>query len=358
MGRRLSLSDLQRQLAAQPPVLDGLTVLSGDEPLLLTEAADSLRQAAASAGFSQRTSLVLDARSDWSAVLAATQNISLFGDLTLLDLKLPSGKPGKTGGDTLAQLASLIESGAIDHTRVVLTLPRLDKATRTSKWCAALLQSASLVEIPTIERAALPDWIGQRLARQKQNLGRDSLEWMADKVEGNLLAAHQEIMKLGLLYPEGLLTHEQVEQAVLDVARYDVNALRNAMLEGQSRRALTILDGLHAEGEALPLVLWAVTEELRALAQLVHAQARRGDIPSLMRQLRVFGPREALLRQALSKAPAALWSTSLLHAHDIDRLVKGLPTQGRLQDAWEELARLVARVAIVCAGRRTPRPAR
>ncbi len=352
MGRRLSLSDLEKQLAARPPVLDGLTVLSGDEPLLLTEAADSLRAAAAAAGFSQRTSLMLDARSDWSAVLAATQNISLFGDQTLLDLKLPSGKPGKPGADTLTQLASLVDSGAISHTRVVLTLPRLDKATRGSKWCAALLQSATLVEVPTIERAALPNWIGQRLARQKQTLDRNSLEWMADKVEGNLLAAHQEIMKLGLLYPEGALTHEQVEQAVLDVARYDVNALRNAMLEGQTRRALTVLDGLRAEGEALPLVLWAVTEELRALAQLAHAQSSRRDVSSLLRQLRVFGPRESLLKQALAKAPAALWPAALLHAHDVDRLIKGLPTEGRLQDAWEELARLIARVAISCASRR------
>ncbi|MCB5362516.1 DNA polymerase III subunit delta [Pusillimonas sp. CC-YST705] len=358
MGRRLSLSDLNRQLAAQPASLDPLYVLSGDEPLLLTEAADSLRSAASAAGFSQRTSLMLDARSDWSAVLAATQNISLFGDQTLLDLKLPSGKPGRTGGDTLVQLASLLESGAIAHTRVVLTLPRLDKATRTSKWCAALLNIASLVEIPTIERAALPEWIGQRLARQKQTLGRDSLEWMADKVEGNLLAAHQEIMKLGLLYAEGALTHEQVEQAVLDVARYDVNTLRQAMLDGQARRALTVLDGLRAEGEALPLVLWAVTEELRALAQLAHAQAKRGDIAALLRQLRVFGPREALLRQAVGKAPAGLWSTALLHAHDIDRLIKGLPTTGRLNDAWEELTRLVARIAVVCSARRSPRPSR
>ena len=358
MGRRLSLPDLNRQLAAQPPVLDGLYVLSGDEPLLLTEAADALRAAAAAAGFSQRTSLMLDARSDWSAVLAATQNISLFGDQTLLDLKLPSGKPGKTGADTLAQLAALTDSGAISHTRVILTLPRLDKATRSSKWCAALLQSATLVEIPTIERNALPDWISQRLSRQKQTLSRDSLEWMAEKVEGNLLAAHQEIMKLGLLYPEGTLTHEQVEQAVLDVARYDVNALRNAMLGGQARRALTVLDGLRAEGEALPLVLWAVTEELRALAQLAHAQSSRGDVLSLLRQLRVFGPREALLKQALAKTPPALWPAALLHAHDIDRLIKGLPTEDRLQDAWEELARLIARVAITCAGRRAPRPSR
>lgn len=357
MGRRLSLSDLGRQLSAQPPKLDGLYLLSGDEPLLLTEAADSLRAAATVAGFNQRTSLVLDARSDWSAVLGATQNISLFGDQTLLDLKLPSGKPGKTGADTLGQLAGLVESGAITHTCIVLTLPRLDKTTRSSKWCAALLQAGSLVEIPTIERTALPDWISQRMSRQQQSLERDTLEWMADKVEGNLLAAHQEIMKLSLLYPEGRLSHEQVEQAVMDVARYDINTLRSAMLEGQTRRALTVLDGLRAEGEALPLVLWAVSEELRALSRLAHAQGRPQDTAALFRQLRVFGPRESLLKQALVRAPAALWSTALLHAHDIDRLIKGLPTTGRLMDAWEELARLVARVAVTCA-RRAPRPSR
>jgi len=356
MGRTLSPADLLRQLASQPPAMDALYLLASDETLLLNEAADSLRSAAAAAGFTQRTSMVLDSQSDWGAVLAASRSVSLFGDMTLLDLKLPGGKPGRNGADALVQLAQLVQRGSLEQTCVLLLLPRLDKATRSSKWCNALLQAATLVEIPAIARAALPQWIGQRLARQNQQLHPDSLEWMADKVEGNLLAAHQEIMKLALLYPEGVLTHEQLEQAVMDVARYDLNALRSAMLQGQPRRTLHVLDGLRAEGQALPLVLWAVSEELRALSRLAHvAQTAPQNIAALMRQLRVFGPREALLKQALQCTSAALWDKALLHAHDIDRLIKGLPTQGRLVDAWAELARLLARVALSTA---RSRPAR
>jgi len=346
MARSLSLPELNRQLASQSVRLDGLYLLAGDEPLLLNEAADSLRTVAASAGYTQRASFVLDAASDWSAVLAAGRTVSLFGDMTLLDLKLPGGKPGKTGSEALIQLAQSVQNGGLAQTCVLLLLPRLDKTTRASKWCSALVQAGTLVEIPAIARAALPQWIARRLAQQHQQLDADSLQWMADRVEGNLLAAHQEIMKLGLLYPQGHLTHEQVEQAVLDVARFDLNALRSAMLQGQPQRTLHVLDGLRAEGQALPLVLWAVTEELRALSRLSHAPQGRTD---LMRQLRVFGPREALIRQALQRTSAALWERALLHAHDIDRLIKGVPPEGRLPDAWSELSRLLARIAISCA---------
>jgi len=346
MGRVLSPADLQRQLEHQPCALDGLYLLASDETLLMNEAADALRSAAASAGFTQRTSLVLDSHSDWSAVLAASRTVSLFGDMTLLDLKLPTGKPGKNGADALIQLAQLIQNGSLAQTCVLLLLPRLDKTTRSSKWCSALLQAATLVEIPSITRTALAQWIGQRLARQNQQLDNDSLEWMADKVEGNLLAAHQEIMKLALLYPEGAISFEALEQAVMEVARYDLNALRTAMLQGQPRRALHVLDGLKAEGQALPLVLWAVSEELRALSRLAHSPH---NAAALMRQLRVFGAREALLKQALQRTSATLWDNALLHAHDIDRLIKGIPTQGRLTDAWSELSRLIARIALSCA---------
>lgn len=325
--------------------LDGLYVVSGDEPLLVTEALDSLRALASKAGYLERTSLVMDARSDWSAVMGATQNVSLFGDRRLIELKLPGGKPGKTGGDTLASLARLCADGGLPDTVVSISLPRLDRATRNSKWATALEQAGHFVEVPTIGRPQLPDWIQQRMARQGQRLEPQSLEWMADKVEGNLLAAHQEILKLGLLHPEGPISPKDVEQAVLNVARYDVFGLRDAMLSGQAERALRILSGLRAEGEGLPLVLWAVGDEIRLLARLAAIQAERGDIGNAMRQQRVFGQREQLLRQTLRRLPARHWPAAVQHAHDVDRLIKGLKTPGRLDDPWEELARLVLRVA-------------
>ncbi|NGM87454.1 DNA polymerase III subunit delta [Parapusillimonas sp. SGNA-6] len=347
MGRRLDADSLLFQLKKNPPPqLDNLYVISGDEPLLVIEAGDTVRAAAAAAGYRERVSLVMDARSDWSSVIGATQNVSLFGERKLVDVSLPTGKPGKTGGETLIKLADMVESHALADTMLLVTLPRLDKATRNAKWSQALLQAGTSVDIASIERAALPRWIAQRMARQGQELDAATLDWMADKVEGNLLAAHQEVQKLALLYPAGKLSATDVERAVLNVARYDVFGLRDAMLSGQAAKALTVLAGLRAEGEALPLVLWAVGEEIRVLARLAQAKSSGQDLQAEMRRQRVFGPREHLLRQTLGRMPPGTWAAAVQHAHDVDRLIKGLKVPGRLEDPWEELGRLILRIAL------------
>ncbi len=319
------------------------TVLSGDEILLLTETADACRAAAIRLGCTERTHLVLDARSDWGGALAAARNTSLFGDMRLLEISLPTGKPGKTGADTLQKLAAMVAGERLPDVRILIRLPALDRATQQSKWVQALRSQATWVDIPTIQRAALPGWIAGRLERQQQTADDETLAWLADKVEGNLLAAHQEIQKLALLHPAGVLTLQHVQAAVLNVARYNLYDLRDAMLLGQADRALTVLQGLHAEGEALLLVLWAVGEEIRILARL--ATSDPGSLASALRAQRVFGARERLLREALGRVPAGVWPPALRHAHDIDRIIKGIPAKGRLPDPWDELARLVMRIA-------------
>jgi len=326
--------------------LAALYTLVGDEPLLVTEAMDALRAAARAAGHTERTTLVMDARADWSAPLAALQTLSLFGDKRLLEIKLPTGKPGKTGADTLVKLAEQLggsSGGEAQDSIAVIGLPRLDKATRESRWMQALMRNGVTVDVPSIDRAQLPAWIRQRLARQNQRTDEATLQWMADKVEGNLLAAHQEIQKLALLYPEGELAGEEVERAVLNVARYDVFALREAMLAGDAPRVIRMLEGLRAEGEALPLVLWAIGEEIRILACLATAR----DLNAAMRASRIFGARERLIKQTLTRVPSKTWPAAVQHAHDVDRLVKGLKTPGRLDDPWAEMARLALRVAVV-----------
>lgn len=346
MGRRLDHDGLLQQLQKASVPLASLYVVCGDESLLVIEAIDALRAATAAQGHTERTRLTLDARSDWTAVMGATQSVSLFGDRQLLDLALPSGKPGKAGGEALENLAHRVKRNELPDTIVILALPRLDRATRASKWAAALAEAGTWVEVPSIDRAGLPRWIGQRLARQGHELDADTLAWMTDKVEGNLLAAFQEIQKLGLLYPPGRLAGEDVRRAVLDVARYDVFDLRDAMLEGRPARALAILHGLRGEGEALPLVLWAVGDEIRLLARLAALQASGGDIASELRRNRVFGPREQGLRRTLARVPPTAWRAAVQHAHDVDRLVKGLKVPGLLDDPWEELARLLLRITV------------
>ena len=256
--------------------------MSGDEPLLVTEAVDVLRASARNAGYTDRLSMVMDARSDWSSVTAATQSVSLFGDRRILEIKIPTGKPGKAGADTLARLAEQAEKQADPDTLVLIALPRLDKATRESRWVQALSRGGIMVDIANIERGRLPAWIGMRLARQNQRADNATLQWMADKVEGNLLAAHQEIQKLGLLYPEGQLASEDVERAVLNVARYDVFGLRDAMLAGDTGRTIRMIDGLRRRAGAAAGAV-AVGEEIRLLARVAGSAPLGQDVNGLMR---------------------------------------------------------------------------
>ncbi|CAM4318174.1 DNA polymerase III subunit delta [Kerstersia similis] len=342
----MDVSHLRQQLARQPDSLSPIYIVAGDETLLVMETVDLLRQAARAAGYTDRTSLVVDARSDWSQIEASTRSISLFGDRQLLELKLPTGKPGKPGADALQRMAEQAGGQALPDALIILALPRLDKTLRDSKWLQALSHNGTLIEIPNVDLPRLPGWIGERLAAQNQSVDKDTRQWLAEKVEGNLLAAHQEILKLGLLFPEGELTAEQVQSAVLNVARYNIFGLRDAMLAGDPARVTRILDGLRAEGEALPLVLWAVGEEVRLLARLAQARAAGQDLNALLRKMRIFGDHERLARQALGRIPPRIWPAAVQHAHDIDRLIKGLRTEGRMQDPWEEMLRLALRLSL------------
>jgi len=317
---------------------------------LLIEAHDQLRASARDAGFTERTRLVLDSRSDWSQLSTASGSGSLFGDKQLIDIALPTGKPGKTGGDALFALANRCAGKPAEDVLTFLQLPKLETATKESKWAKAIFNAATVIEVADINRSHLPSWVGERLSQQKQTAQPESLQWLADKVEGNLLAAHQEILKLGLLYPEGELTLAHVQDAVLDVARYNVFGLRDAMLSGQTNRMIKILEGLRSEGEALPLVLWAVGEEIRTLARIAQAQQSGQDRFSVMKSMRIFGHRETLVKQALDRVPAKLWPLAVAHAHEVDRLIKGIPVPGKLDNAWDEMARLMMRVGVSRAG--------
>ncbi|HEY7803692.1 MAG TPA: DNA polymerase III subunit delta, partial [Orrella sp.] len=207
-----------------------------------------------------------------------------------------------------------------------------------------------VVSLPEIGRQGLPDWIGQRLAAQQQKMGTDALQWLTDRVEGNLLAAHQEIQKLALLYPAGEITLAQCQSAVLNVARYDVFALRDAMLEGDAARMLRVLRGLRAEGEAPPLVLWAMAEEIRTLDRINRATQQGQPLGAAMKANRLFGAREQRARAALGRVSSARWRRAVAHAHDVDRLIKGIGVPGRLTDAWHELERLGMSIAASRSG--------
>jgi DNA polymerase III subunit delta len=349
---QLALSQIQAHLQKG---LRSLYTLHGDEALLVQEAADAIRAAARSQGFTERSvHVVSGAHFDWSEVLAAGGSMSLFADKQLLEIRIPTGKPGKEGSPMIQQLAQTAEGN--DSTLTLFILPRLDNATKKGAWFGALEQYGVTVQIDSLDRAQLPQWIAQRLKLQGQSVaagqeGQNCLQFFADRVEGNLLAAHQEIQKLGLLYPAGELTQSQVESAVLNVARYDVFKLSESVLSGQVARVQRMLDGLQAEGEAAVLVHYTLAEDIRALKRVKDAMAEGKPLPMALREQRVWGVREKQFERVLPRLSASRLAQLLQNAHQVDGIVKGLKVADWPTDPWQALHRLALRVASACAAK-------
>jgi DNA polymerase III subunit delta len=318
----------------------------GDEPLLAQEAGDAIRSAARAAGYSERqVHTVAGAHFDWSGLLGAAMAMSLFSDKQLIEIRIPSGKPGKDGSEALQRYCE----HPSDDVVTLVQLPKLDRTQQSSAWFNALDGAGVMVRVDPIDRKALPLWIAQRLAAQGQRVaggedGQRTLAFFADRIEGNLLAAHQEIQKLGLLYPAGELGFEQIESAVLNVARYDVFKLGEAVLAGQVARALRMLEGLQAEGEAAVLVHWTLTEDIRGLKRVKDAVASGKPLPMALREARVWGAKERLFERVVP----LLSDDSLAHlveaAQVCDGLIKGLKHPDWPHDPWDGLKRLVLMV--------------
>lgn len=272
-----------------------LYVVHGDG-LLAIEAGDTIRAAAKKHGYSEREVLMVTQSFKWDELFMAAGNLSLFGGDKVIDLRIPSGKPGRDGGEALGRYCANLPGGTV----TLISLPELDWQAKKASWFLKLAEAGIAIECAAPGVTQLPAWIAGRLARQKQTAPREALDFIATHVEGNLLAAHQEIQKLALLYPEGEISLKNVEAAVLNVARYDIDALRDALRANDPARCARTLEGLKAEGAALPLVLWAVANEARQRAARV----------------------------------------ALLHAARIDRMIKGV-ARG---DVWDELLQLVLRL--------------
>ena len=333
--------------------LRALYTIHGDEPLLAQEAADAIRTTARTQGYTERSSYtVAGAHFDWSAVLAAGGSLSLFADKQIVEVRIPSGKPGKDGSAALQRIAEAAAGN--DSTLTLVMLPRLDRATRTGAWFTALENNGVSLQVDPVERAALPQWIAQRLALQGQRVkggeeGQRTLQFFADRVEGNLLAAHQEIQKLALLHPAGELGWEQVEAAVNNVARYDVFKLSDAVLGGNPVRVARMLDGLRAEGEAEVLVHYTLAEDIRALKRVRDAMNAGRPLPMALRENRIWGAKEQAFERVLPRLDDRALARLLKAAHTVDGIVKGLKQPDWPASGWQALQRLALMLCRACA---------
>ncbi len=320
-----------------------LYCIHGDETLLAQEAGDAIRAAARQAGCSERKVFsVSGAHFDWSAVLGAAQAMSLFAERQLIEIRIPSGKPGKDGADALQRYCRALSDDVI----TLVQLPRLDFQQQKSAWFSALEGAGVSVRVETLDRQALPAWLAQRLAKQGQQVrdgeeGQRTLAFFADRVEGNLLAAHQEIQKLALLHPAGELRFEQVESAVLNVARFDETKLVQALWQGNVARTLRVLAGLQAEGEAAVRLHWMLADDIRGLLRARRALDAGQPMPMALREARAWGAKEKLFEHVLPQLRGAVLVNLLRAASECDGVLKGLVHPAWPVDAWDALRRLV-----------------
>lgn len=321
--------------------LQSIYVLIGDEPLAQRESLDAIRSEAISQGYDERTSLIVERNFNWQQVQNFGQSISLFSSRRLLELNIPNGKPGLEGGKALQALTAK----ALPDTTIIIILPTLERDAKNSAWFAALESHAQLISLNEVDAASLPKWIAGRLAQHGQYTSQQTLEFLAHQVEGNLLAANQEVEKLSLLYPQGELSEETVREAVLNVSRYDAFQLGEAVLAGDAERATRILQGLQDEGETAVAVMNPLIWVLRPLVRIKQAEMHGANLASAMTSARIYGDKQTLVKRAISRFSLRQLEAALQKLADIDKMAKGV----MLGDAWLEISRLCFGLAKVRA---------
>ena len=327
-----TLATFQKQLAG--PDLKPVYLIAGEEHLLVLEAADALRARARALGFNEREVLDAETHFDWDALARAGASMSLFASRRLIDMRLPTGKPGKEGSDAIVEYC---ENPPPD-TVLMIVANQWSKQQQAGAWVNAIERVGVVVPVWPLKPDELPDWIGQRMASRGLKPDRAAIEALADRVEGNSLAAAQEIDKLALLHGSKPLDADTLEQLVTDSARFDVFKLVDAALEGDAARTIRVLHGLRAEGEQVPALMGWVLNQLQLIARL----ASNSNLSSAFRNEHIWPARERVYRQALSRADRAHWEKCLIQAARVDRLSKGRGWG----DPWRELERLLVAVAM------------
>lgn len=326
---RLTTEQLESHLKSP---LRSLYLLTGDEALAQRDCLDAIRQAAKNQGFIERTSFTVEAKFNWQSITHFSHEISLFSEKRLLEIKIASGKPGIEGSRVLQELANL----AIEDTTVIIILPKLDWREQKAAWFNAIENKAISLSLNEVPHEHLPAWIAARLKLQNQRTDDETLNFFSHQVEGNLLAAHQEIQKLNLLYPGGVLTKSQVRESILNVSRYDVVELGDSILLGDVSRVVRILQGLKDEGINTVTALYAISWVLRPLVNIKAAEARGENLNSAMTNAKIFGDKQMLFKKALARLSLKQCQAALTKLAEIDKIAKGLIHN----DPWLEICRL------------------
>lgn len=317
--------------------IDPVYMVCGDEPFLVEEAAQAVRAAARGQGYDEREVLHAERGFDWASLSASAASLSLFGSRRVIELRLPSAKPGDAGSRALVEYCA----DPAPDTVLLVIAGKLESASRNAKWVKALESAGPFLQCRQIPPARLGAWIVERMRAQGLKPHPDAVQLLVQRVEGNLLAAAQEIDKLALLHGSGEVSLEAAREAVADSARYDVFQWVDTVVGGDGGRALRMLDGLREEGTEPTLVLWALVRELRTLASLSAAMTRGESLDRALHEARVWQSRKELVRDAAMRLKPARVSRLVRRAAQADRVIKGMAPGS----PWGELSYLTVALA-------------
>ncbi len=306
--------------------LSPVYLITGDEPLLSEESCDLLRHNLQQQGFSEREVLHVDGSFSWEYLLECANALSLFAEKKIIELRLGGSKLNKKSSEILQQY---LNNPAPDNILLIIA-DKLDGNSKKSAWFKAVDKSGVVVEIWPVETEQLPNWIRQRAAQIELQLDEDAIQLLCDRIEGNLLAAKQELSKLSLLFKNQVVTAEDVVDAVSDSSRYDIYGLADAALQGQPARCTKILQVLRQDGTQPPVVLWSLSKELRSLAAIQSAQQNGQSFDAVCQRERIWGKRKPLARQAARRLSTEQINKALQQCAEVDKIVKGMSTG----DSW------------------------
>lgn len=331
---RLNTEQLDAALKQLAPVY----FVTGDEPLQQGEAADAIRLAAKKAGYATREVFSVETGFEWGELALAADSMSLFADKKLIDLRLPSGKPGTEGAKALIDYCQRLPEDNL----LLITGPKVTKATLKTKWCQALDQAGVIIQVWSLDGQALIQWLQRRAQKRGLQIVPEGIKVLASRIEGNLLAAAQEIEKLYILYGNDPIAKHDVEQAVADSARFDVFKLTDCILAGQMNRAVKVLNGLKAEGIALPVVVWALSREIRTLINIKIAINLGQNKEQVLKNNHLWDKRKQLVSNTISRLNIKVLQKALLQCAKADRQIKGREPG----DCWETLISISSLLAI------------
>lgn len=328
---KLPLSQLSSHLKSG---LSGIYLIAADEPLLVAEATDEVRRTAMQQGFDERSLHFVERGFRWDTLMKGSDSLSLFSSQRIVELRMKAPRPGDAGGKAIRALA---EDRDPDRLVIISIQAKLDRNAAKSVWVKTVEKHGVLVEIRPVTLRDLPGFIARRAKRYGLSIDATAAEFLADRVEGNLLAADQELAKLALIRDDGHIDSDAVLESVTNSARFDVFRLSDAVIAGDLKRALAVIDGLKSEGVATQLVVWALARDVSLLAQLKHGAAKGKSVGALMSRLRVWQSRQNAISRALSRYDSADLGRLLHRTVSVDRAVKGLDST----PAWEAITALV-----------------